>query len=107
MKEISSSQTKTLAITCILYKVLSNGPSYGYELIKEIKKTTSGVIDPEEGYLYPLLKKMVSKGYLTTEWSSDDEYAPVRRKIYHLTAEGKKQHEDILLDLDRIQNWIK
>ena len=41
---------------------------YGYKIIKEIKEQMKGVnLELEEGFLYPLLRKLKEYGLLTTE----------------------------------------
>jgi DNA-binding PadR family transcriptional regulator len=81
----------------LLLTILQKGESYGYEIIKMLKEKSGGKLDFAEGTLYPILKKMEEKGWLTSTWKKADNER--ERKYYQLTTKGKKQ-----LILEK-ENW--
>ncbi len=65
------------------------GPMHGYGIAKSIQQTSEEVLRVEEGSLYPALQRILKKGWVTAEWV---QAGPKRRsRVYHLTAEGRKQ----------------
>ncbi len=57
---------------------------YGYSLQKELSDYGFEV---EQGTLYPLLRRLESQGWLTSDWRLAEETEP--RRYYHTNAAGK------------------
>ena len=74
-------------LNTLVLSVLEREPLYGYEIAKEIRERTDGLLHLKEGSLYPSLHWMEREGFLKAEWV-DAERGP-RRKYYHLTRKGK------------------
>ncbi len=70
----------------ILHKI-GQKPAHGYELIQDIDSKTEGGWRPGAGSLYPILKKLVTDGYIKAETGSPPE---ATRRTYHITPEGVK-----------------
>ncbi len=69
-------------------KVLSEGESYGYEIIEKLAARSENVFRLSEGTLYPILHAMVKERYL----ESFEKEAPASRRVrryYRITALGK------------------
>lgn|SRR5690606_36154633 len=64
--------------------VISGGPVYASDILKQLKKADLIVV---EGTLYPLLTRLKNSKLLTYEWQESKNGPP--RKYYTLTAEGK------------------
>lgn len=65
------------------------GPTHGYGIAKAIQQASEDVLKVEEGSLYPALQRILVKGWATAEWV---KAGPKRRaRLYHLTAEGRRQ----------------
>jgi len=62
---------------------------HGFEIAEAIQRTSSGVLQVEEGSLYPALQRMLMKGWVSAEWGKTSENR--RARYYHLTAAGRKQ----------------
>jgi PadR family transcriptional regulator, regulatory protein PadR len=71
--------------------ILSEGESYGYEIIQRVQHVTGGEIQWTTGTLYPLLHSLENKGLLESFWR-EAEAAP-KRKYYRLTKKGYKALE--------------
>ena len=72
---------KGLLEVCVLAE-LQRQDSYRYQIVKDI----SHIIEISESTLYPILKRLEKKNYLTTYTK---EYESRLRKYYRITAEGK------------------
>jgi DNA-binding PadR family transcriptional regulator len=66
---------------------LKPGPSYGYELIQEIKKFNFIDGQPPPGMIYRHLRGLEADGLVRSEWLTDGS-GPAKR-VYHLTADGE------------------
>ena len=80
---------------CVL-AVLERGPSYGYELIREV----SPCIAVSESTLYPILKRLESAQCLTTY---HQEYNGRTRKYYQITPAGEEKIRAFLDEWDEMQ----
>ena len=74
----------------LILKTLVDHPViHGFEIAQSIRSTTFGVLEVEEGSLYPALQRMLIKGWITGRWSRTDENR--RARFYRLTPSGRKQ----------------
>ena len=75
------------AVELLLLEVLSEGPSYGYQITQTVLSRSGGRFEMKEGSLYPALHKLERDGLLAAAWQ---EAEGRRRKYYRLTAAGRK-----------------
>jgi transcriptional regulator len=81
------------------------GPMHGYGIAKTIQQTSEEVLRVEEGSLYPALQRILKKGWVTAEWI---QAGPKRRnRVYHLTAEGRKQLMAEITEYRRVAQAIE
>lgn len=73
-------------------KLLYEGPSYGYEILKKVADLTDGCCAPTVGTIYPILTKLTKDGYARILKISNTEGGR-QRKIYTLTPKGKKTYK--------------
>jgi transcriptional regulator len=73
----------------ILQTVARRGDSHGFEIAEAIERTSSAVLQVEEGSLYPALQRLLIKGWLVGEWGRTAENR--RARYYTITAAGRKQ----------------
>lgn len=78
----------------IVMKTLANRRLSGYDLTKQIEKDT-GTWKPSFGSIYPLLEKLLKEKLVEVE-------AQGRKKVYFLTAEGKRH----LQAIDKSKNTL-
>lgn len=81
-KELMKGSTIILILT-----LLDRKPMYGYEMSKEMEKSSSGVLTLKEGTLYPILHTLESDGMVESYWSSGD--GERKRKYYQITKKGQ------------------
>ncbi len=73
---------------CVL-SLLKKGDAYGYELAERLSTS----IEPAEGTVYPLLRKLKTDGLCET-YMSDASGGPPR-KYYRITAAGLKREREL------------
>jgi PadR family transcriptional regulator PadR len=73
----------------LVLKTLTGGRRHGYGIVRAIEEATDGVVDVEEGSLYPALYRMERKGWVEAEWGLSE--LGRRAKFYRLTQKGRRQ----------------
>ncbi|MBU7315208.1 PadR family transcriptional regulator [Paenibacillus oleatilyticus] len=85
------------SIDILVLSVADRGDTYGYEIIRRLKKNSDELYEMSEGTLYPALRRLEDKGFLVSYWG--DSETGGRRKYYRITEDGKRE-------LDRkVQEW--
>ena len=67
----------------VILQLISEKPSYGYEIIKSIQERLGGTYAPSPGIVYPMLTMLEEMGYASV-------VAEGTRKLYTITEEGAK-----------------
>jgi PadR family transcriptional regulator, regulatory protein PadR len=62
---------------------------HGFEIAEAIHHTSVGILQVEEGSLYPALQRMLMKGWVSAEWGKTKENR--RARYYQLTSAGRRQ----------------
>ena len=65
----------------VILKLLSEQPSYGYQLIKTMEQRLGGGYSPSAGVIYPTLTMLEEEGLAASS-------AENNKKVYSLTSEG-------------------
>lgn len=73
----------------IILSILSKNDSYGYEIIKSVKKISNDKIEYGDGTLYPVLHKLEKKELIESYWKVADTGR--KRKYYKICSKGKKE----------------
>jgi transcriptional regulator len=76
-------------LDALVLKTLGGGRRHGYAVARAIEEATDGVVDIEEGSLYPALYRMEKKGWIEAEWGVSE--LGRRAKFYRLTPRGRRQ----------------
>lgn len=84
--ETDSGELLRGTLDVLLLQTLSDGSKHGYEIAKWIGSRTRDEIQVGEGSLYPALRRLEKKGWLTSEWGHSDTNREV--KYYRLTRSG-------------------
>ena len=74
----------SVLIECLILSIVEGGDSYGYEISQTVKLAAS----IKESSLYPILRKLEQKGYVSTY---NQEFQGRNRKYYSITEEGRSQ----------------
>src|SRR5271154_2565765 len=82
-KELVAASTEPLILS-----LLSEGESYGYALIQEVKRLSGDKIEWTDGMLYPVLHRMEDNGWIQSRWG--ESQTGRKRKYYSIKRDGHK-----------------
>jgi len=88
----------------LILRVISAQPLHGYAIAQKIHLMSDEQLSVEEGSLYPALQKLLLKGWGRSEWVTSETGREVRE--YRITAAGKKQLEEELIEYRRMARGI-
>ena len=72
----------------LVLKALSLAPMHGWGITQRIQQATDGVLEVNQGSLYPALQRLEQKEWIDSEWRVTDNNR--RAKYYRLTPLGRK-----------------
>src|SRR5271169_54113 len=72
----------------LILSLLTNGETYGYAIIQEIRRLSGDKIEWTDGMLYPVLHRMEDEGWIGSRWGEAENGR--KRKYYSLKKGGKK-----------------
>src|SRR3954470_18507392 len=73
----------------VLRTLQTMGPQHGFGLAKRILQVSEGVLDLNQGTLYPALLRLEQRGWIRGRWGTSDHNR--RARFYELTARGRRQ----------------
>jgi transcriptional regulator len=73
----------------LVLRTLLFGPLHGYAIAGAIRDTSQDALNIEFGSLYPALKRLELKGWISSKWETSAHNR--RAKVYRLTPVGRKQ----------------
>jgi len=83
-------QLKKGALEMLVLHAICKKPTYGYELITELKQRSGELFALKEGTLYPILYRLEDEGMIVSSWSQGQgKTAP--KKIYSATEKGRQE----------------
>lgn len=88
----------------LILRTLGGGPMHGYAIARRIQQASDGVLQVEEGSLYPALHRMERRGWIEAEWGRSETKR--KAKYYHLTPAGHAQAEAQAKSWDRLVQAI-
>jgi len=88
MKEKTDVLHGTLALM-VLRTVDTLGPIHGYGIARRIEQVSKGVLELNQGTLYPALLQLEQASWIRSKWGTSDNNR--KAKFYSLTRAGKKQ----------------
>lgn len=87
----------TGTLDVLILRAVAGGPLHGYAIGRRLRERSDGVLDVEEGALYPALHRLEGQGLLESSWGPTDTGR--RAKFYGLTKTGARHLQK------RIQRW--
>jgi PadR family transcriptional regulator PadR len=73
------------------------GPQHGFGLAKRILQVSQGLLDLNQGTLYPALLRLEHRRWIKSRWGVSENNR--KAKFYELTARGRRQIEE------ETRNW--
>jgi transcriptional regulator len=84
----------------LILRTLARGALHGYGIAQQISLISAGVLEVEEGSLYPALQRLLLEGWVKAEWKTSPRNR--RARFYRLTAAGRKQLGHERQEFDRV-----
>lgn len=75
----------------VLRTLQTMGPEHGFGLAKRIGQIAEGVLDLNQGTLYPALLRLEQRGWIRSRWGTSESNR--KAKYYELTRRGMRQIE--------------
>ena len=88
----------------IVLKLLRGGAANGWQLTQSIQAISRGVLDVNYGSLYPALRRLEARGWVSAHWAPSENNR--RARYYELTAAGRKQLETERASWERFSNAL-
>jgi transcriptional regulator len=83
----SSAEPLRGTIDLLLLRALILGPTHGWGITLRIQEVTRGVLEVNQGSLYPALQRLEQKDWIDSEWRVTENNR--RAKYYRLTPAGR------------------
>ena len=84
----SSAEPLRGTIDLLVLRTLSLAPMHGWGITQRIQQVTDGVLEVNQGSLYPALQRLEQKEWIDSEWRTTDNNR--RAKYYRLTPAGRR-----------------
>lgn len=81
------SQIKRGTLEFCILSMISQAPHYGYDIISKLE--ASPILAAKESTIYPLLRRLLKDGFLSSFWQETSEGLPPR-KYYNITDKGRE-----------------
>lgn len=90
------SQTDALrgSLDLLVLKTLSLEPMHGWGISQRVQQISDGVLELNQGSLYPALQRLEKDGLITSAWGTTDNNR--RARYYRITVSGRKALGDEL-----------
>ena len=76
------------SLDLLVLKTLSLAPLHGWGIGQRVQQISDGVLEVNQGSLYPALQRLEKEGLITSEWGTTDNNR--RARYYALTAAGRR-----------------
>jgi PadR family transcriptional regulator PadR len=83
----------------LILKTLELEPMHGWGISQRIQQVSDGVLQVNQGSLYPALHRLDEQGWITASWKTSENNR--QAKYYDLTKRGRNQ-----LVAER-ENWLR
>ena len=71
----------------LVLRTLLFGPLHGYAIATAIRNSSGEALNIEFGSLYPALRRLELRGWISAKWETSEHNRPAR--VYRLTAAGR------------------
>ena len=73
----------------LILKAASLEPMHGWGISQRIRQISRGVLEVNQGSLYPALHRLVRRGWLEASWGTSENNR--RARFYRLTPSGRRR----------------
>jgi transcriptional regulator len=76
------------SLDLLILKTLSLAPLHGWGISQRVQQISKGVLEVNQGSLYPALQRLEQQGWIQSEWRTTEQNRPAR--FYTLTPSGRR-----------------
>jgi transcriptional regulator len=76
------------SLDLLVLKTLSLAPTHGFGIGQRVQQLSEGVLEMNQGTLYPAPQRLEKEGLISSEWGTTDNNRQAR--YYSLTAAGRR-----------------
>jgi PadR family transcriptional regulator, regulatory protein PadR len=76
------------SLDLLVLKTLSLEPMHGWGISQRVQQISKGVLEVNQGSLYPALQRLEKDGLITSDWATTDNNRQAR--YYRLTTAGRR-----------------
>ena len=87
---------KREVLPLLVLHFISDGPSYGNQLMDRISAVTAGVLSVNPNTMYPLLRQLEERELIEGSWEHPERRS---RRYYSLTDAGRKEYQRLVNDV--------
>jgi PadR family transcriptional regulator len=87
---------KREVLPLLVLHFISDGPSYGNQLMERISVVTAGVLSVNPNTMYPLLRQLEERRLIEGSWEHPERRS---RRYYSITAAGRDEYERLVRDV--------
>ncbi len=73
----------------LVLKTLSLAPLHGWGISQRVQQISEGVLEVNQGSLYPALQRLEKAGLITSDWQTTENNR--RARVYTITRAGRKR----------------
>jgi PadR family transcriptional regulator, regulatory protein PadR len=88
----------------LVLHLISDTPSYGNQLMERIAAMTAGVLSVNPNTMYPLLRRLESRGLIRGDWEHPERRT---RRYYSLSDEGRREYERLVEEVRPFLDSVK
>ena len=75
------------SLDLLVLKTLSLAPMHGWGISQRVQQTSEGVLEVNQGSLYPALQRLEKQGLIASDWGTTENNR--RARYYRLTSRGE------------------
>jgi PadR family transcriptional regulator, regulatory protein PadR len=87
---------KREVLPLLVLHFISDGPSYGNQLMDRISAVTAGVLSVNPNTMYPLLRQLEERELIEGRWEHPERRS---RRYYSLTEAGRQEYKRLVHDV--------
>jgi PadR family transcriptional regulator, regulatory protein PadR len=76
------------SLDLLVLKTLSLAPLHGWGISQRVQQMSEGVLEVNQGSLYPALQRLEKEGLIVSDWGTTENNR--RARYYRLTAAGRR-----------------
>ncbi|MEX2583722.1 MAG: PadR family transcriptional regulator [Gemmatimonadota bacterium] len=76
------------SLDLLVLKTLSLAPLHGWGISQRVQQMSEGVLEVNQGSLYPALQRLEKDGLIVSDWGTTENNR--RARYYRLTAAGRR-----------------